>query len=289
MKIIIIFLIAIFGILFYILSQTLLFHPKPYKNIFSMSYTSCSDILISSEKHKKLLIFLGGMYSNPQTFEKYAKEILQYGWDVYIPALPNFSKSNKDLYQQASFQWEDSLKIAIHKILQKSHSYEKIVLSGFSQGGSLALTIAPSFLFLDALILIGTPLNLLHSKQSLVKQLGVLFSGIIYFMTKDHKIFIKSKRGKDLYHCLTVHSMQIGLKQTRKNLKKITQKTLLLFNKYDPIVDIKDASKIKNDISGNAKEIILESEDPLYLHNILKNRDLGPQISKHIIKFLEDL
>ncbi len=303
MIIIILTLVIIFVV---ITTQTLWLHQKPKKDILTTKFSTHEDIWTKKEGNTSLMIILHGMYSQPNIFDETAKKVSEHGWDVYAPVLPNSSDSYEDLSSQEGYQWEDSLKVAFQRALIHNQGYQKIVLAGHSQGGSLALTIAPSLPFLNGLISVATPMNIIHNKNSFIRNLGVRLSGFLIFFIPKKGITLKSKYSKEREalegHCspqefhfgLTLHSMNLGLKQTRKNLHHITTPCLLIHDKGDGIATVDDCIFVNNNISSDSiKKVILDtplSVDPYSkrhkLFNYIHTKD---QVVQEISDFLKTL
>ncbi len=293
-------------ILFFIIStKTLWFCPKVRKNILESNYSSNEDIWVKKEGNKKVLIFFHGMYSSPENFREFANYTVKEGWDVYLPVLPNSSNSNTELIAQGAYQWEESLQVAYHKAIVHNKDYEAIFLGGHSQGGAIALSIAPSLTFLKALIIVAAPMRLTHGKYSLSKNLGMVLSGFLSFFLPNKGVVMKNRNAdkqalvenhpphyESFYHGLTLHSMNLGLKRTRKSLQSIKTPVFLAYEKGDRLVDFKDSTFVKNSVSSPiVKETVFDT--PLALEPYSKRHALFSYIHtkdrlfEEIIDFLK--
>jgi len=300
-------IILIIFIIFFILStQTMLLHPKPHPNIFDLPYSNNSDIWFKKQGNTKLLILLHGMYSSPKVFQEFSELIINDGWDIYLPVLPNSSSSTEDLISQDYYQWNDSLKIAFQKSLVNINNYQKVVLGGHSQGGSLALTICPSFEFLNGLILIAAPISMIHNKNSLIRNIGIYLSGFLHLILPNKGLRVNSRYKKErglvensfgseeFYYGITLHSMHLGLKQSKKHLSDIKCPCLLIYEKGDQICNYKDSVYIKEHISSTQiKEYIFETskqEEPYSKrHKLLSYKPIKQKVFQGIQEFLSQL
>lgn len=266
-------LVLILVLIFIVIStQTLWLQQKPKKDILTAGFTTHKDIWTKKEGNTSLMIMLHGMYSQPNIFNETAKKVSEHGWDVYAPVLPNSSESYEDLKSQEGYLWEDSLKVAFQRALIHNQGYQKIVLAGHSQGGALALTIAPSLPFLTGLISVATPVNLIHNKNSFIRNLGIRLSGLMIFLIPKKGITLKSRFSeerkaleghsspKEFHFGITLHSMHLGLKQTRKNIHHITTPCLLIHEKGDIIAPFADCVFVKKNISSTSlKEVVFDT------------------------------
>ncbi len=300
----IIFLVILFIIVLLITTQTMWWHPKPHKDILHKPFSSHMDFWNKNSDNKNLLICLHGMYSHPTIYQELSDIVVDEGWDVYAPVLPNASQSPEELSKQIDYQWLDSFKVALHRSLIHNQNYEKIVLLGHSQGGALALSIAPSLPFLSGLIVVAAPDNIIHKKNSLKKNIGIALSGLLYFLVPKRGLFMKNRNTpekslvegtqhpREFYFGLTLHSMRLGLKQTRKNLKNISTRTLLIYEKGDRVVDFSSFENIFQSILPAKDKLILET--PLELepysnrHRLLSYIYTKDQVFDKVSDFLRD-
>ena len=301
------YLVLILVLIFIVIAtQTLWFQQKPKKDILTAGFSTHEDIWTKKEGNTSLMIMLHGMYSQPNIFDETAKKVSEHGWDVYAPVLPNSSESYEDLKSQEGYLWEDSLKVAFQRALIHNQGYQKIVLAGHSQGGALALTIAPSLPFLNGLISVATPMNIIHNKNPFIKNFGVLISGFLIFLIPKKGMTLKSKYSKErealeghsspqeFHFGITLHSMHLGLKQTRKNLHHITTPCLLIHERGDVVAPFEDYIFVKKNISSTSiKEVIFDtpmSVDPYSkrhkLFNYIHTKEL---IVQEISDFLKTL
>ncbi|MGL5955169.1 MAG: alpha/beta hydrolase [Brevinema sp.] len=302
----IIIIIGILLLVFWITTQTLYLHPKSQNNISQTEFSKIPDLWQKKEGNENLVIFLHGMYSSPDTFQEISKMIVTEGWDLYAPALPNASLSADDLSTQQSYQWEDSLKVALHRSLAYNKDYKKIVLAGHSQGGSIALSIAPTLPFLSGLIIIAAPIHLIHTKNSFIRNVAIFLSGLLVFFIPKKGMFLKCRNAyekslvdghyteKEFHFGLTLHSMNLGLKKTIQQLSQIKTPCLLIYEKGDRIVDFQDFITIKSAISSSIiKECVLET--PIALepyssrHRLLSYIYTKDQVFEEVTSFLKTI
>lgn len=295
------------SVFFVLLStQTMYLQPKPKKDILTRPFSSHEDIWIKKEGNTKLLIMLHGMYSHPSIFLESAEAIVSEGWDVYLPVLPNASLSVEELSEQEEYQWEDNLKVAFHKSLVHNYGYQEVALAGHSQGGSLALTIAPSLPFLKGLLIIAAPLYVIHPKYKWRKSAGIRISGLLRLFISQKGVFLPSKNAeqkrevegnaqdREFYFGLTLHSMNLALRQTRKNLKKIHIPCFLAYEKGDKVTSFNDFLYLKSHLGSSLiKEKIFEvpiSIEPYSnRHKLFQYIHTKEELKKEIVSFLAQI
>ncbi|MGL4367011.1 MAG: alpha/beta hydrolase [Brevinemataceae bacterium] len=288
---------------FYISAKTMIFRKKSTKDLFKKKYTHNEDIWIKKEGNKNLLVILHGMYSNPKIFEEFGHYICSEGWDVFLPALPNSSNSQEDLMNQDVFPWDDSVKIAFQKTVVYTNGYEKFALAGHSQGGSLAMAIAPSLDYLSGVIIAGSPISLLNKHNKFSTNFGICMSGLCSLFPKFGVKLKKHSQNtletnplfqpKNFYYALTLHSMQQGLARVKKNLKNITQPCLLIYDKNDTVINITNSIVIKQNIQSSiVKTKIVDSSDresTINSHYLFNNPVVKNEVFEEIKIFLNSL
>lgn len=267
-------------VLAYLSICTLVLHPRPRKDLLFKPYSQHPDLQMKTKGNKNIVLALHGMYSHPDTFKELGERIAPLGWDLFAPVLPNSARSAEDLRSQEIYQWEELLQAAFHRAVLSVEGYEKVVLLGHSQGGALALTLAPSLGFLSGLAIVAAPLHMAHPKSLLVRTLGLRLSGLLHFLVPSHGMKadkmppgvrenlakIEDTVGGDGYFFgLTLHSMNLGLRKMRRRLHLIGQPLFLAYEKNDGTVAFKDYLELKKKVgSKNISECITETPESLH-------------------------
>lgn len=295
-------------VLIYLSTCTLVLHPRPRKDLLFKPYTQYPDVRIKTEGNKNIVIALHGMYSHPDTFKELGERIAPLGWDLFAPVLPNSARSSEDLRSQEIYQWEELLQAAFHRAVLSVEGYEKVVLLGHSQGGALALTLAPSLGFLSGLAIVAAPLHMAHPKKPFVRTLGLRFSGLLHFLIPKHgmktdKISPEVRKelakiedtvgGDGYFFGLTLHSMSLGLRKMRRRLHLITHPLFLAYEKNDGTVSFKDYLELKTKVgSKNISECITETPESLHpyakKHRLFSYVAVKESLYKALGQFLRD-
>lgn len=291
-------------VLFYVLNHTTIFHSKIRGNVLTKKYACTEDLWFTKESHNKLIIFLHGMYSTPSTFEDLAPSLMEQGWDVYMPSLPASALTREELQTIGPWAWEESLLVIRHKISNLPRSYQKVVLGGHSQGGSLALKIATEKDF-DALIIIASPINLYGKHLKLWENIAIFLSGISSFILpkglwipikhqKERAQIEKKCDAEGIRYPYTVFTFQRGLDQLRPKLSKISMPLFLAYCQGDTLVDLNNLEKIKESVSSS---VIVEKKyevsydiDPYgFRHQLLNYTYTKEALTKALLSFLKSL
>jgi esterase/lipase len=281
------------------------FHPKMRKNILQLKYSSTEDLWFRKEGNKKLVVFLHGMYSTPSTFETLAILLLEKGFDVYAPSLPASALTLEELKIVGPWTWEESLFIINYKLdLISQDYYEKTILGGHSQGGSLAMTVVTERDF-DALIVVASPTSLYGTHLKLYENIAIYLSGLLSFVLPRglfEVIPYQQERAKIEKLCdaeginypYTIYTFKEGLKTLRKNLYKIEMPMFLTYCKGDTLVNFKNLEFITSHVSStkiviDKYDISFEEEPYGFRHQLLNYSKTRDHLNASIVSFLEDL
>ncbi len=303
--ILVVLIVAILVGTFILLNHSKISIPKTRSNLESLEYASTKDLWWTNTGNKNLIIFLHGMYAQPENFEEIGPLLTNDNWNVYAPALPASSYTVEDLRRIGPWTWDESVQIAQSKIMNATNGYEKIVLAGHSQGGSLALYLASQIKNLNGLIIVSAPTSLYSRGLGWLNNIGIYLSGILQYIKPNgihsyvNNYEEKSKLQKmydDEYlnYPTTIYSFKHGLKDVRENLKNINVPTLLIYHNDDRTVNIEDSKIIKNTISApTIKSIVFTSSDgtepytskhKLFNYEYTKNK-----VNYEIIEFLNTI
>ncbi|MDK2818294.1 MAG: alpha/beta fold hydrolase [Spirochaetota bacterium] len=299
-----IYILGIVVILFLLLNHTIVFHRKLRLNVFTEKYSHTKDLWFKKDGNTKLIIFLHGMFSTPSTFEDLAEILLLKGWDVYIPTLPASAISREDLQSIGSWAWKESLIIIREKINSLPNNYQKVVLGGHSQGGSLAMNIATERSF-DGLIVVSSPVNLYGNHLKLWQNIAIYLSGLLSFVFPNgvlESIPYQQERAEveklcdaeGIQYPYTIHTFKKGLKILRQNLYKIKMPLFLAYCKGDILVNFKNLELIKNSVSSKkiiekTYDISFEEEPYGFRHQLLNYSKTKNDLNVSIVSFLENL
>ncbi len=298
-----IFLI-IFIILFVIFNHTDSFHRKIRKDTLQLKYACTEDMWFKKDGNKKLLICLHGMFSTPRTFEDLALVLVEEGWDVYIPALPASANTREELRTIGPWAWDESMLVINDKISDFSDKYQKTVLCGHSQGGSLAMQVATEKEF-DALMILSSPIDLYGDHLLWWENIAVYLAGVLAFIVPnglwlpiknpdDRYLVEKCCDAEGIQYPYTIFTFKRGLGKLRPNLSKISKPLFLSYCKGDTLVNYKNLYKIKSSVSSDTIEEILydisyDEEPYSFRHQLLNYTKTKDDLVNRIREFLKKI
>ncbi len=291
-------------ILFVIFNHTDIFHRKIRKDTLQQKYACTEDMWFKGDGNKKLLICLHGMFSTPRTFEDLAPILVKEGWDVYVPALPASANTREELRTIGSWAWDESILVIEDKIANLSSEYQKVVLSGHSQGGSLAMQIATEKDF-DGLMILASPVDLYGDHLLWWENIAVYLAGVLSFATPqglwlpiknpDERYLVeKCCDAEGIQYPYTIFTFKRGLQKLRPNLHKISTPLFLAYCKGDTLVNYKNLEKIKSAVSSSIIEdtlydISYEEEPYSFRHQLLNYTKTRDDLMKKISEFLQKI
>ncbi len=265
-----------------------------YKKYFSQEFSKEKNIgrpfLLESKKPTNVGIILShGYKSAPKEVEVLAKYLHKAGYNIYAPRLKGHGTAPHNLKDVKWQDWYDSYYKGY--LLLKSLGCKKIIATGFSTGGLLALlTTANEELDISGIISINSAIKL--------NDIRVNFAGSMNFwneflgkinLANYKKEFVEdnSENPKINYqrnYIKGVEELAKLMKETDKNLHKITVPTLIIQGKNDPVVNPKSADIIFDKILSKEKKKIMPDFDK---HIIIKEKDNA--LFAQIVEFIEGL
>lgn len=231
----------------------------------------------------KAIIFIHGFPSTPWTYDYSIKRAVDDGFDVFAPLLPGFGTSLEEFYETYYTQWFNYLCRYYEK---RRKNYKEFYIVGMSMGGALSLNLNEKYdntnLKPTATAVIAAPISM-HSPL-----LGIYSPISIYLMrtlalfknSMNAQISYGSQEDPDVlnrwigYNGLYLRqgiSLLGGLKNVKKDLKKITEPLLLIHDKSDTTVAYNNMKYIAKKVSSKK------------LKTITSNMDKTKKHSKHIL------
>ena len=222
---------------------------------------SAKPFLLRPENSNGLgIILIHGLLASPAELKGYAKQLVTQGYTVLGVRLKGHGTSPYDLRQQTYEDWFASVKRGLKIITTYC---DRIMLVGFSTGGTLALKLAAeNRKQVVAVVAVSAPITyvkksflfvpLLHGTNQLVNWLTST-EGVKPFIEnmQEHKtINYKNVPVKCLYELRRLTN------NVEELLPKITIPTLILYADEDPVVNPTSASLIFEKLETQAKELI---------------------------------
>ncbi len=252
---ILVFLIVLFGIL---MNHTTIFMKPIRKNMDSVQYSTEKDLWFKKKGNKKLAICLHGMMATPGVYAEIGKQLSDVGWDVYAPALPDSSPTQKGLKHIGGFVWGESVIVAREKIQRVPRDYQEYAIIGHSQGGALTLEmLEENIIRFSKGIVLEAPVSLYGKHMPMFHNVGVYLSGLLMYLFPkgipyhwtNKSVHEISNEDQMMFPNL-IFTMKLGLAKVRKNLHKINVPMLVVAVQDDQIVDSNNGVRIMENVSS---------------------------------------
>ena len=203
------------------------------------------------------IVFVHGILGSPCQFQTLADELSGQGFDCKVLLLPGHGGSGKAFYQTPYGKWFEYVK---HSIDKSTALYKRVFLVGHSLGGLLCLNYAANS-DVSGVILINTPLVFKVSLKQLSFSLRILFSPAYKddeFLASYRQAF--SVTGGKWYEYPLWLRQFIGLYryigQTKKLLKDVRVKTIIIQSVHDESVLLKSMGLLKSGLANSKVEVI---------------------------------
>ncbi len=216
---------------------------------------------------RKAVICVHGMPSTPSEFQYLVQRFKEAGYDVYAPLLPGFGTRPENLINTSWRGWYAYLKDYYTGLRPL---YDQVYVVGMSMGGALTLRLAEDFssssnLSPTAIATVSAPVFL----NSLLENGVVLNPGLWISRTLGWFLPAFSPSPDDTsslpdggdrwlgYHGLFVrqiHSFKMGLKEVKRDLKKISTPIIMIQAKKDKDVPFQNLDYIYRHVSSPIKD-----------------------------------
>lgn len=200
------------------------------------------------------IIFFHGFTGSPYEGKDFAAHFAKKGYTVWVPLLPGHGTQPADLMKT---KWEDWYSYAERYLLELKQKCKKIILSGQSMGGALALSLASHY-SVDAIVTLAGAVFLKDWRLKFLPFAKNLFH--YQYKSRGPDISLKEvKKQSASYHKYPIKSIEQFLKlldHTKKNLNLIKDPLLLIHSKKDHTITYKNMDFIFNNVSSTIKEKI---------------------------------
>lgn len=265
--------LLIVGFLIFVINETdfLYFEPSEYPelDLSNLVHKDASPIY-HLKGNENAIMFVHGFTGNPSEWRYYSEKAIEEGFDVITPKQPGAGTSKEDFKNSYFSQWYSFIRDEYKKYRQ---NYKRFFVVGLSMGGALTLKLTEEFAYDDkfsptAITTIAAPVFL----NSLIEN-GVLYNPIMYFsrmgswftdeMPPRWPAINEDGAGQSHNYRGTfpkqVHSLKMGIKPVKANLRKITVPVFLAHSKGDSVVPYQNMFYIAQNVSS--KKVKLKSYD----------------------------
>jgi carboxylesterase len=221
----------------------------------------------------KAILLLHGMTGEPTELYYLGKYLHSLGFDIYIPDLPGHCQSTEAIKRTT---WQDWVNFSCEEYDRLKKEYDVVYVSGICLGAVLALCIAIEREELEKVACLSTTLFLdgWSIPQILFLFLPVgLYTVIKFFYAwpESNSLGVRNEKVRekvqkaiekddaktlDCFPALTILQILRLSRYTRKRLKKVKSKILLIHSERDDIASTKNADIVYKKISSKVKEYI---------------------------------
>lgn len=248
---------------------------------------------VGQKKKDTAILILHGFAASPIE-QKPLAEFLKKDYDVFAPILPGHKTNITDFSKQKYKTWLSFSEKIYNRLLE---DYSKVILIGFSMGGTISLylstkkrpykliTLSAPINFLDSdfaktmfsgikktKLSLGTIVNELkeiskkepNSKQSASERIKLVINNIY---KRNRKDFIKLNNEMleyvDTYEEISsqaIHQIFLLVGEVRKQISKVTADLLIIHSKKDYLIPVSNSKEIMISVSSNNVERLLLEE-----------------------------
>lgn len=214
-------------------------------------------IFLKQSRPSAGVLLIHGYMAAPEEMKLFAEYLHQKKYTVYAPRLKGHGTAPEDLAQTTYTQWIESVEQAL---IVLRHSCEKLIVGGFSTGAGLALDLASRISDISAVFAVSPPMRL--------NDLGSYFVPAIDTWNAMIKMIRLGSIAKEFVenhpenpHINYMRNPIAGIRQLEKlmdqlepRLKSISNPTLVVQSRKDPVVNPKGTSKLFEQLGSKTKE-----------------------------------
>lgn len=238
-----------------------IFFDKKFSKEKSVGSPFFLDATGEENSQKIGIVISHGYKAAPKEIEELAKYLNDFGFAIYATRLRGHGTAPQDLRDTTWQDWYDSMQrgyCALRNICSK------IVIVGFSTGGLLALLSASKKTGknLEAIVSINAALKLVDIKARMVPGINMWNEMLEKFRIEKGRfeyVDDKPENPQINYsrnYIRSVNQLEKLMNACEDNLKKISQKTLLIQANQDPVVNPQSAKMIFEKISAKEKFLV---------------------------------
>ena len=231
-------------------------------------------------KGRVAALCLHGLTGTPYEVRSLGEAISAAGIRAIGPALPGHNETPERLAATAYTDW---LEAAREEFQRLRADYDSVFIVGLSMGGLLALALAEEEP-VDALVVIGTPLELHHPFSWLIPLVKYLLP--MSPKSQGSDIRDPAARARHVSYRVmplnSVHQLQRLQRRVRPQLARITAPILVAHGVHDRTANPRDALEIRDSVSSEIREYLLLAASG---HIVSVDFD-GPALAQAVAEFL---
>jgi len=227
------------------------------------------------------VLLVHGFTACPIDMRPLGEQLAEAGFSVYAPLLAGHGQTVEEMKLT---NWDDWFRSTSQAMDKMKEVCKKVVAAGHSMGGLIALNLAVLGR-LDGLVSINTPVFYMARELLNIEQL----EGKSFIIEKPDKTSEISVNREGLPHfsytgipagCII--SFDKAVKNTRKQLSKITCPALIIQSLEDRTVDPDSGKVIFDNINSSPKEVIFWENEDHYLPLSAQRFVLGDKIKSFL-------
>lgn len=234
-------------------------YDRYYKEELSKPREVGAPFYLNPAKSKIGVLICHGYMSAPEEVRLLGDFLAKSGYSVYGPRLRGHGTSPYNLADVTWKDWYDSFNRG-YTVLR--NACERIVIGGFSTGGTLALLAAANKEGkIAGVFTVNAPLQLKSIKTKLIGPIHFWNELLEKFNIEEGRLEYVDNQAENPEINYSKNSIK-GLRElsllmdkTRDSLVKVSAPALVIQEKNDPVVDPRSASIILDSISSKEKEI----------------------------------
>ncbi len=214
-------------------------------------------LFLKRENESAGILLIHGYMAAPREMKAFAQYLHKQGFTVYVPRLKGHGTAPEDLAKTSYKQWIESVEEA-YTILK--HTCKKIIIGGFSTGAGLALELSTRVDDVQALFAVAPPMRLKDLGSHFVPAVDAWNSMIklIRLDTIAKEFIANSPENPHINYVRNpisgIHQLEKLMDKLEPKLKTITEPTLIVQSRKDPVVNPKGTSKLFDYLGCDTKE-----------------------------------
>lgn len=298
--------IAVWGVLiilagitaYFLLTEIPVKHAAEGEKPSVMLRSEAAPFVMTNGSRRAVLV-LHGYSGTPYDVRELGERLFAAGYDVYGILLPGHGTSETDFNRTRFADWYRSVR---ENYLFIRLRYEKTFVAGFSMGGTLALKLAEEFSGKPeapaAMALCSTPVqfNGWMNGHYLLKNGLIYLTGILGRVMPlmplneppDDWNIMPNIYYTNYYAMQALHSFKLGMKDVKRNLKRVKVPLVIQHAHQDRTVSFENAIYIDRSVGSQEKRLIIleiTNDQKTSRHIIPKHIEVKETVFQNVVDF----
>ena len=186
---------------------------------------------LTDQSRTTAILFLHGFTATPSELEPTAQLLRQRGFEVYTPLLPGHGNSPQELNRSNWKDWFDKVNETLDQI---NDQHERIIVTGLSMGGLLALLAAVRLAEkVDGVVAINAPIWALSFPMNCLWQFSFLLPPLPCSVKKAKLEALPGREAYDVYPVRALRSMLSLRKLVMRECSRISLPASIIQSRMD--------------------------------------------------------